>query len=615
MSAAIIDFFKNHPSMQDIDSIDLARLCARVEMREFDSGKVIFSKGDSSSSFHLILDGKVSLKEGKKVVLEKTKNAFLGEESAFSSDGYQLTAVAEDKVKILEIPKESMDAVVAKYPHLYSYFFNSFNQSLNKKNTANIMALSEKESSNDGMSFKILMSWLVAFLVPLIVYTSLGEALGHEGRLFVSVLSAGVVLWIFNVFPDFVPALMILTSTLVMGLVPLNVILSGFSSNTFFLILGITSLSILVASSGILYRVMLLFLRYLPSGSIWYNIALFVIGAIMTPVIPSIINRTKVMGPLTEDLISLLNVKKGGGASTKISASAFYGVTLLSSIFLTGSIMNFVVMGLLPFQDQQFIASVGWIVASGISGIILLIIHFVGSSIFFVSKEKVSVSKEKINQQLKVLGKLKMEEIAAIGTILLFSSALFLMPYHKIPVYWLSLFLLFSLLSLKIISHKQWLAQTDWSFLIFLGCIIGISASLKYLHVDVLISSTLLPMIKSMLSADNTTGILSLLVLMTLATRLLLPIGPTVIIMMTLSFPLADSFGLSLWPFGFTIVMVCDIWFFPYQSPFYVTYADSFQGKTPYAEKKFLLYNGLMNFGRIVALYLSLPYWKSLGII
>lgn len=616
MSSAIIDFFQNHPSMRNIDAIDLARVSSTAAIKEFEKDEAVFEKDAPCANVYFILEGKVTLQQSGDASIEKGKNQFIGEEAAFVSDGYAFTAKAlNGKVKLIEIPQNALDELMKKYDNLYSYFFNSYNQKLSKKNLSEGQGVADTPQQTERMSFKILMSWLVAFLVPMIVYTSLGNTLTPEGKLFLSVLSAGVVLWIFNIFPDFVPALMILTSTLMMGLVPLKVILSGFSSNTFFLVLGITGLSILIGSSGLLYRGMLLLLRYLPAGSVWYNIGLFFIGALMTPVIPSIINRTKVIAPLTEDLITLLGVKKKEGAATKISASAFYGATLLSSIFLTGSIMNFVVMGFIPFKDQQFIESIGWIVASGVSGAILLIIHFVGSSIFFVSKEKVAVPKEKIDQQLKILGSLKPNELAAIGTLVLFGLALFLMPYHKIPVYWLTLFLLFSLLSLRIVTHKQWLTQTDWSFLIFLGCIVGISETLNYLQIDKLIAGALVPIIKSVLSSENITGILSLLVVLTIGIRMFLPIGPTVIIMMTLSFPLADTFGLSLWPFGFTIIMVCDIWFFPYQSPFYMSYANSFHRGSPYAEKKFLLYNALVNFGRIVAIYLSLPYWKSLGII
>lgn len=616
MSAAIIDFFKYHPSMKNIDVMDLARVSSTVSVQEVSKNEAIFSKDDLPENVYLILDGKVDVKEGKEVVFHKGKNDFLGEDAAFISDGYAFSTVAKTNVKLIVIPKDSLKHLTAKYEHLYSYFFNSYNQQMGKKTASNIQAASNFQPDKDeSSSFKVLMSWVLAFLVPLVVYSSMGDLMPVEGKLFLSILSAGVVLWIFNILPDFVPALMILTSTLMMGLVPLDVVLKGFSSNTFFLVLGIMGLGILIGSSGLLYRLMLLLLKYLPDGSIWYNLALFFIGAVMTPVVPSIINRTKIVGPLAEDLITLLGVKRGEGIATKISASAFYGTTILSSIFLTGSIMNFVVMGFLPFKDQQFINSIGWFFAAGVSGIIMLIMHFVGSSIFFVSKEKVKLQKEKIDQQIKILGKLTPVEMSVIGTVILFGCALFLMPYHKIPVYWLTLFLLFALLSLKIVSHKQWLAQTDWSFLIFLGCIIGVSATLNYLHIDELISNAVVPVVKRVFSADNVSGILSLVVIMTILIRLFLPVGPTVIIMMTLSFPIADAFGMSLWPFGFTIIMVCDIWFFPYQSPFYMSYVSSFDRGVPYAEKKFLLYNGLVNFGRIVALYLSLPYWKSLGIV
>ena len=616
MSTLVVDFFKNHPSMKSVDSMDLARLSAVAVEKDVKDKQQVFSKGSAANNVYLVLSGNVEIKNGKEIVHKKEKGEFLGEEAVFDSNSYTLDAVAKGtKVKVLQIPKAAMLHLMDKYAYLSSYFFTSHNQKVDKKTADKITDSSQKIVIQGASSFKVLMSWVVAFLVPLVIYSSLGTTLPIETKLFLSILSAGIVLWTFNVLPDFVPALMVITSTLMMGLVPYDIILGGFSSSTFFLVFGIMGLSILVGNSGILYRLMLLLLRYLPQGSIWYNIGLFIIGTIMTPVVPSIINRTRVVTPLVEDLISLLGLKKKAVGATKLSASAFYGTTILSSIFFTGSIMNFVVIGFLPFKDKQFIESVGWIFAAGVAGIILLITHFVGSSIFFVSKEKVAISKDKIKQQLKVLGMLTPVEIQTVGTIFMFVLALVTLPYHKIPIHWITLFVLFALLSLKIVGHKQWLQQTDWSFLIFLGSIVGVSATLTYLQIDQLISAAVIPFVKTFLGADNITSIFSLLVLLTLAVRLLLPVGPTVIIMMALSFPLADSLGLSLWPFGFIVIMVCDIWFFPYQSPFYMSYVDSFEGRLPYDEKKFLMYNWMMNIGRIVALYLSLPYWKSLSII
>jgi DASS family divalent anion:Na+ symporter len=55
------------------------------------------------------------------------------------------------------------------------------------------------------------------------------------------------------------------------------------------------------------------------------------------------------------------------------------------------------------------------------------------------------------------------------------------------------------------------------------------------------------------------------------------------------------------------------MWFLPYQNFFYVMFEEFLNSN--YNQKKFILFNIIMNIVRVGAIYLSMPYWSKLGLM
>lgn len=606
----ILQLINDNHIFKDLPSNIKARIVPILEVLTFQKGDLIYKEKEKADAIYFIASGAIKLSDAKNKK-DRKENTFFGEESFFEVKEFMSNAWVESTSCVVKIPNSALELIKEHNPKLVTDLFSSFSGKdlkVNPKETP----LTQKTSLK-----KNLIGWVFSFIIPIFVYITLNEKSDHSNdvNIFLSVFSGCITFWIFNIFHESIPGIMALAATLVLGLVPPEAALSGFASESFIIGMSLWGFSILLIESGLIQRLLLYLIRYIPQNFEVYNVALFLLGGMLTPIIPSIVNRTSLASPIVSETLDILHLEKESVLSTKISASVFFGFTIFSSIFFTGSIMNFIVFGFLSLQEQQTIEAIGWFYSTSIVGLTLGISYLAISSIFFTTREKISLSKKMMDLQIKTRGPLTSEESMAIYFIIFFIISVFTIEYHHIPIAWISLFILFAILSTNLITPQNWQKKTDWSFLLFLASIIGINSSIKFLEIDQIFRSYSLPFMESNLVDFSITTLTMCIVFIIIILRFILPIGPTIALLFTVLVQISESFGLSIWLLGFIILLTADIWWLPYQSPFYLRFVASFSNGIPYKENAFLLFNALMNIIRIVAIYLSIPYWKNLGFI
>lgn len=603
----ILHFLNHHKLCKDLSQNTKVQLIPLLEIISFKAREKIFDHKNEATAAYFISDGSAKLGAGKSSE-ERTKGCFIGEEACFGIKNYISEVKGKQAGKLVKIPQEALEIIKSQNDNFYSTFFSSFTDA---KPLEKQIAI-KSSPTRQGLW---RTGWFFSALIPLLVYFLIDSKIPSETKLFLSILSSGLVLWISNIFHECIPGLIIVAATLILGLVPPENLLSGFGSASFLSVLSLWALGLLLVESQLTQRALLYLTRYLPSGSSWHNLSLFLMGGMMTPAIPSVVNRAKVGGPIVSEAMNILRVQPHTSLSTKISASVFFGVTTLSSIFFTGSSMNFIVFGLLSLQDQQTIQTIGWITCSFTVGVILMMFYIIASSIFFSTREKFQISRNIIDMQIQARGPMTQIEWLTLGIVTFFIASVFTIQYHRIPLEWLSLFTLFIILSTHLVDIRKWQTETDWSFLIFLATIIGINKAIHYMKVDALFLDTFFSLLKSYISKNNLSDLILWVIGLTIIIRLVIPIGPSIALLSSIMVPIAEYFGLNLWVLGFVLLVTADIWWFPYQSAVYMRFVESFSKGIPYKQTKFLIFNALMNFARIAAIYLSIPYWKSLGLV
>ncbi|CAO5679441.1 MAG: hypothetical protein HEEMFOPI_01570 [Holosporales bacterium] len=587
-----------------LDHIEKSRIVSCSDIIQKTAGETLYHNHEACDALYFVLSGTVEVvsKRHTKIV---EAGSFVDLEPAFSAQNYTREAKIKEDAFICRIPSDIIQKLLKQDPEIANRLYLSHHNAHIKPNH-----IPQTTSVN---LFKFILGWFLAFLVPIVCYHTLDQNLSFSVRMFLSVYASCVVLWMFGVTHQFVPGLLVIICVITMGLVPPEIALAGFMSDPYLLILSLSGIASVIMASGILFRFIAFVLNFAPLKQSWQVMVLFFTGVLMTPIVPSIVNRSKIMSLMLTDMIALLRLKKQSVLSTKFAAAAFFGCSSFSSIFVTGSIMNFTAFGLLPLQEKFHISSIGWTFASMLPAIVILIVNLFAFSLFFFTREEGTLSKDITSLNLKILGPLRKQEWEAVLCIIFFVVCLMFLSSKQIDVVLLSLFLFFALSAVGILSVKDWIKGTDWGFLLFMGTIIGLAKSMAYLGIGDYLKAGIVPIFNSF--NNNVVIIISFFIFATLLVRLIMPIGPTFILMMTIGLPIAELYGISLWLIAFVLLVVCDIWFFEYQCPFYISFEEEFEDGIPYNKNTFMIFNQINNGARIASIYLAIPYWKLLGLM
>jgi len=457
------------------------------------------------------------------------------------------------------------------------------------------------------------IGWMLCLILPMLsYYLATKNNFSWDQTIFLCILSSSVVMWMFKLVGDYIVSIYILIACLTLKIVPAKIVLGGFTSGSFFLAMSVFGLGAVLLNSGLIYRISLMILYYFPSTLFWQNLALSIVGTLITPVIPSANGRLALVSPTVMDMTETMGYKPLSNAGARLSMSTLSGFGLMSNFFLTGKSINFVILGLLPMGLQTRFTFGFWLMAAGVAFIISFIGRFALASVMFKAEAPPKISKKQIKKQIQILGKLTIPEWIALIACFVFLIGVMTSSLHKIKTAWVGVLILFIVLFIGELGKDDFKKKIDWPFLLFLGGLIGFVNAFKYLKLDSWMSIQLyfLPYFMT----KNFLFFIMILSVIIILIRLILPANATVALLCAILMPVAQANGINPWIVGFSILVISGGWFFPYQSTFYITFYNSTYGKL-FSDKQTSLYNMLGNVINIISLILSIPYWKMLGLL
>lgn len=612
MSTSAIDMLMADELLSKSNAQSLARLLPKITERQLVSGERIYSADDKAEFFYLLVNGEIRLTsaQGREVSLAAAR---FGEEAGSDAAHYLTHAQAITDCRVLAVPRSAMKELINANPLLKTDLLLSLTSHLTGEKMARQVATASA-STNNSVKPKMIFGWLLALVLPLLILTYGHHIdIARSGVMFMAIFSVSVVMWVFSLVDDYIPALFAVLAVLVTGLVPAPVILSGFASDGFLMALSTLAFGTVVVSSGLSYRVMLSLLRLLPNSQFWHNAGLYMLGFALTPIIPTANGRITLVSPFYTDMVEVLQLKHKGRASTRLALALFGSISLFSAVFLTSKSVNFAVFGLLSPQEQDHFQWVTWVFTSLVAGAVLLFVNGLVAAIWYRNNEQPLLPKARVSEQLKLLGPIKNREWAAIAGLVFLVVGLVTSSIHKVQPPWLGFAVLFGLLLCGTLNKKELKEKVDWIFLLYLSGITGIVAAFNFLGLDKDLGHAL-PGLGDYMHANFNGFVLLIFVLVNLV-RLAVPINATIVILATILIPVAQVAGISGWVVGFIILMFSESWFMPYQCSYYLQLQEINHKGGYYNEKSFLYFNALMNFARLAAVYASIPFWQLLGIL
>ena len=90
------------------------------------------------------------------------------------------------------------------------------------------------------------VGWFFCLVLPAMVFFLLKSvSLSWASSNFIVIFTAALVMWIFRLVEAYTPAIFVILCTALLGLVPEHILLSGFSSEPFFLALSVFGIGII----------------------------------------------------------------------------------------------------------------------------------------------------------------------------------------------------------------------------------------------------------------------------------------------------------------------------------------------------------------------------------
>ena len=471
-----------------------------------------------------------------------------------------------------------------------------------------------------GFSLKLqsrkILELVLALGVGVVTWHVLpSDSIGEGGVHFLATLAVAVTLWILEVFDEYVVALALLLSWLILEIVPSEVALSGFSKSSWFFVFGALGMAAGVSKSGLLDRLALAVLHRIPRG--YYKTFILVLsglGVLTSPLLPTSKARVALIAPVSKSVSDAIGFAPRSHGSAGLSLAAYVGCGQMSFMFLTGATHCLTGWSLLPDPTKSEFGWIVWSLAALPAGILMLVLLFAGIHFLFplTDDERVRVARKTLESGSTTLGKMTAVEWLSVAALALAVTGWLTVPLHGINEAWIALGALVIFLVSGVLDKKSLKNHIDWGFLLFFGVIYSIADICLRFKIDAFMMGIMAPILSSF--SSHPSAFLMAVTVIVYLVRLFLKKESTVILLMLGLLPWAQELGIHPGVLLITILLASEGWLLPYQDNSYQVAYYSVDGRAfSHAQARKLMVVRFLSCFLVIAV--SVPYWKLLGFI
>ncbi|HWI65042.1 MAG TPA: SLC13 family permease [Symbiobacteriaceae bacterium] len=426
-----------------------------------------------------------------------------------------------------------------------------------------------------------------------------------------AILVWATINWLLNTIPDYAVGLAAAVLLVLTGAVKASTAFGGFASPSWFLLLGAGGLGVAVSRSGLLYRVALHMLRRLPPTYRGQSFALALTGLLFTPLMPSANSRVAMASPLAMELSEAMRFPERGRGSAGLSMATFLGFGLMYFVFLNGSNTSLLAWSLLPAGVQERVTWGSWLFMAIPMGLIMFAGLYAAILFLYPPEPTTGVSRATIAAQLQVLGPMSRTERITTGVLGAVLLGFVTQQWHGIDPAWLAVGGFLVLIGLGVLD-KNGLKMIDWNFLLLFGTLISLSDVTKVTGLSAQLAQWIRPMLEPV--GGSPYLFLTAIGVLTLAVRVIIPLQPTVLMMVVSLLPVATQLGYNPFTVALIVLALSNNWFVPQQNSVYlgVYSATEERSFTHQQTRPLALAHAAVG---LLALLASVPFWQALGIV
>ncbi len=612
-------YFEFDPYKQKIQPNDQAQIVANLKLITLTTDEVFYTSKTPAQFYYFITQGSLSLEMSNGKTITLSAGQYFGEEAVLGLEFYISKAVAQEVTQLIQFSAQDFQELLPKNDALRQQIVINYTHKLTLDPLGGTDKSSRSISKATSSSFSLSSSasstrnWILSLIIPLFIYVILPKiGLEENARLFLTFLSSAFCLWSFSLIPPYLSALLVIMSSLALELAPRQIILSSFATDHFLMLFSIFALGCALAQSTILYRMMLLILKFMPPTHFWTNTSVFILGAIYTPFVPSTRSRQAIFQKFTKNIIQQISLTPTSATTTKLALVSYTGATLLSPIFLTGSLYNFFILDFLNANQDRF-QWLEWLTYATPTLLLLCAGLALVLSLFFKEDEKPTPFRERVETQLYLLKDMKSKDRGLIFLTGAYLLGLISIHYHGLSTVCVSLIMIICLVIFDFISVEKLRSNLNWPSLFlfaFLGSLVSI---FNYLELSKPMISAFKPL--AQVFGNDFTSFAFLLGLLLMISRIVLPYGIVVVIAATIFIPLGQQHGFHPWLIGFLILLFAKDSLVPTSSSCLQNFMTPFFQNEDHQRTTVWKYHLIINLIKFSAVYFSISFWKGMSLV
>ena len=615
-----------------VDRVTLAKLAAHLESLSVPSGTELFRQGDPGDAVYLVARGSLGafVSSGgdpgeRRVNTLEAGNPF-GEMALLCDHPRAATIRAETDAEVLRLERARFLALVREEPSVALAVAASLGELLRARDFPAREAGSHADSTEAApprapapRRWRLGQASIGGLLAAAIMVGGWGmpppAGLTPQGWHAFVTLAALVPLLALDALPEGILALLLAGVWVVGGVVPPAAALSGFSSESWVLVVSVLAVGAAIAASGLLYRIALWTVAHSRGGFVGQVTALSVAGVLLGPAAPNATARVTLIAPAMSELVEALGYTPQSRPAAGLAMATLIGFGQIGAAFLTSSTTAVLVFAVLPQSGRIELNWLSWAVLAAPANILLLLGLVVSIVWLYRPRSRAepegSTQRDVVRLQRRLLGRPARNErisfVVGAGLLLGFVTQ----PLHGIHPTWIAVFAFAALGAMRVITVNT-LRSVNWSFALLFGMLASMSKVFSDTGLDKWIAGAVSGLVGNL--ATVPVLFVAALTLLCFAVSFVLrwqAAAPLITIALA---PVADAAGIHPFVVGLVALIACNGFFLPYQSTTYLAMYHGSAGKLfshAQARPAALAY-GVVT---LLALCASVIAWRAMGLL
>jgi anion transporter len=617
-----------------IERVTLAKLAAHLESLSVARGAELFRQGDPGDAVYLVARGSLGAfvaAEGdaaeRRVNTLQAGNPF-GEMALLCEHPRTATIRADTDAEVLRLERTRFLRLVREEPSVALAVAASLGERLRARDlpmpqpglppegkAAAQLRATAKPSQRWQPSRALIGGLLAAAILAGGWVMPAPAGLAPQGWHAFVTLAAIVPLLALDALPEGILAFLLAGVWVVGGVVPPAAALSGFSSESWVLVVSVLAIGAAIAASGLLYRIALWTVTHSRGGFAGQVTALSVAGVLLGPAAPNATARVTLVAPAMSELVEALGYAPRSRPAAGLAMATLIGFGQMGAVFLTSSTTAVLVFAVLPQGGRIDLNWLSWAMFAAPASILLL--AGLVLSILWLYRPSSRADREGptrrgvIELQRRLLGRPTRNErisfVVGAGLLLGFGTQ----SLHGIHPTWIAVLAFAALGAMRVITLNT-LRTVNWSFALLFGMLASMSKVFSDTGLDKWIAGAVSGPIGN-LAAMPVLFVAALTVLCFAVSFVLRWQAAAPLITIALA-PVASAGGIHPFVVGLVALIACNGFFLPYQSTTYLAMYHGTDGRLfthAQARPAAFAYGA----ATLLALCVSVVAWRAMGLL